>query len=128
MQCVTALLLMRKQLGKPFKDAAKADIRSILKWMEEKGYKAPINEKFRQVSKIFYLNFYIRKRALNRGVLLLSYSSSGKILLFKLRDEAFRNCLSRMWFNKGKARLESASLLDIDDGREPNMIFDNWLS
>ena|GEM_PF-485101 len=58
MRCVTALLLMRKQLGKPFRDAAKGDIRSILKWMEEKGYKASTNEKFRQVLKLFYKTVY----------------------------------------------------------------------
>jgi site-specific recombinase XerD len=58
MRCITALLLMRKQLGKPFRDAAKGDIRSILKWMEEKGYKASTNEKFRQVLKLFYKTVY----------------------------------------------------------------------
>ena len=58
MRCVTALLLMRKQLGKPFRDATKDDIRSILKWMEEKGYKASTNEKFRQVLKLFYKTVY----------------------------------------------------------------------
>jgi site-specific recombinase XerD len=49
---------MRKQLSKPFRDATKGDIRSILKWMEEKGYKASTNEKFRQVLKLFYKTVY----------------------------------------------------------------------
>lgn len=58
MRCITAFLLMRKQLGRPFRDATKGDIRSILKWMEEKGYKASTNEKFRQVLKLFYKTVY----------------------------------------------------------------------
>jgi hypothetical protein len=57
-RCVTALLLIRKQLDKPFRDATRVDIRSILKWMEEKGYKASTNEKFRQVLKLFYKTVY----------------------------------------------------------------------
>lgn len=52
-RCVTALLLIRKQLGKPFRNATKDDIRHVLKWMEKKGYKASTNEKFRQVLKLF---------------------------------------------------------------------------
>jgi site-specific recombinase XerD len=58
LRCITALLLMRKQLGRTFRDATKDDIRSILKWMEEKGYKASTNEKFRQVLKLFYKTVY----------------------------------------------------------------------
>jgi integrase/recombinase XerD len=58
MRCITALLLMRKQLGRPFRDATEGDIRSILKWMEEKGYKASTNEIFRQVLKLFYKTVY----------------------------------------------------------------------
>ena len=42
-RCITALLSLRKQLNKPFKDVTKEDIRSILKWMEVKGYKASTN-------------------------------------------------------------------------------------
>ncbi len=52
MRCITALLLIRKQLGKPFRNATKDDIRSILKWMEQKGYKGSTNEKFRQILKL----------------------------------------------------------------------------
>jgi len=52
---ITALISLRKQLGKPFRVATKDDIRGILKWMdEEKHYKASTNEKFRQVLKLFY--------------------------------------------------------------------------
>jgi len=44
---ITALISLRKQLGKPFRNSTKDDIRSILKWMdEEKHYKASTNEKF----------------------------------------------------------------------------------
>jgi len=57
-RCITALLLIRKQLKKPFKDATKDDVRSILKWMEEKQYKASTNEKFRQILKLFYKTIY----------------------------------------------------------------------
>jgi integrase/recombinase XerD len=57
-RCITALLTIRKQIRKPFKDATKDDIRSILKWMEQKGYKASTNEKFRQVLKLFYKTVY----------------------------------------------------------------------
>jgi len=57
-RCITALIIIRKQLGKSFKDATKDDIRSILKWMDQKGYKASSNEKFRQVLKLFYKIVY----------------------------------------------------------------------
>ena len=57
-RCITALLLLRKQLKKPFKDTTKEDIRSILKWMEDKKYKASTNEKFRQILKLFYKTVY----------------------------------------------------------------------
>jgi len=57
-RCITALLLIRKQLKKPFKNATKDEIRSILKWMEEKQYKPSTNEKFRQILKLFYKTIY----------------------------------------------------------------------
>lgn len=57
-RCITALLLIRKQLGKPFGSVTKEDIRSILKWMEQRGYKASTNEKFRQILKLFYKTVY----------------------------------------------------------------------
>jgi hypothetical protein len=34
---ITALITMRKQLGKTFRNATKDDLRLILKWMEEKN-------------------------------------------------------------------------------------------
>jgi site-specific recombinase XerD len=57
-RCITALITIRKHLEKPFRDATKDDIRSILKLMEQKGYKASTNEKFRQVLKLFYKIVY----------------------------------------------------------------------
>jgi integrase/recombinase XerD len=57
-RCITVLIPVRKQLGKPFRESTKDDMRSILKWMEEKGYRASTNEKFRQVLKLFYKVVY----------------------------------------------------------------------
>ena len=58
-RCITALILIRRQLGKPFKDVSQHDIRAFLKWMDlEKHYKASTNEKFRQVLKLFYKVVY----------------------------------------------------------------------
>ena len=57
-RCITAILIIRKQLGKPFRNATKDDIRRVLKWMEQKKYKASTNEKFRQVLKLFYKIVY----------------------------------------------------------------------
>jgi integrase/recombinase XerD len=57
-RCITSLLTIRKQLGKSFREVTKDDIRSFLKWMDEKKYKASTNEKFRQVLKLFYKTVY----------------------------------------------------------------------
>jgi hypothetical protein len=57
-RCITPLLLMRKHLGKSFKDADKGDIRSLLKWMDDKNYKASTHEKFRRVLKFYYKVVY----------------------------------------------------------------------
>ena len=56
--CITALLLMRRQLGKSFKDANKEEIRSLLKWMDDKNYKASTHEKFRRILKFYYKVVY----------------------------------------------------------------------
>jgi integrase/recombinase XerD len=58
MRCITALISLRRQLKKPFDDATKEDIRGLLKWMDEKGYKASSQEKYRQILKLFYKNIY----------------------------------------------------------------------
>jgi hypothetical protein len=57
-RCIMALITIRKHLEKPFRNVTKDDMRSILKWMEQKGYKASTNEKFRQVLKLFYKVIY----------------------------------------------------------------------
>jgi hypothetical protein len=57
-RCITALLLMRKHLGKSFRDAHKDDIRSLFKWMNDKNYKASTHEKFRRILKFYYKVVY----------------------------------------------------------------------
>jgi hypothetical protein len=57
-RCITALLLMRRHLGKCFKDAHKDDIRSLFKWMDDKNYKASTHEKFRRILKFYYKVVY----------------------------------------------------------------------
>jgi site-specific recombinase XerD len=57
-RCITALLLMRRHLRKSFKDADKDDIRSLLKWMDDKQYKASTHEKFRCILKFYYKVVY----------------------------------------------------------------------
>ena len=57
-RCITALLSMRKQLKKPFRETTKSDIKELLLWMDEKGYKASTHEKYRQVLKLFYKTVY----------------------------------------------------------------------
>ncbi len=57
-RCITALLSMRKQLKKPFRETTKSDIKELLSWMDEKNYKASTHEKYRQVLKLFYKTVY----------------------------------------------------------------------
>lgn len=57
-RCITALLSMRKQLNKPYRETTKSDIKDLLSWMDEKGYKASTHEKYRQVLKLFYKTVY----------------------------------------------------------------------
>src|SRR5574339_510460 len=52
-RCI-ALFTIRKKTGKPFKDVTKQDIRSFLKWMEQKSYKSSTNEKFIQILKLLF--------------------------------------------------------------------------
>ena len=53
-RCITALISMRKQLSKSYRDITKDDIRSLLKWMEENVYKASTHEKFRKIIILFF--------------------------------------------------------------------------
>jgi integrase/recombinase XerD len=57
-RCITALITIRRQLGKTFRSTTKDDLRQFLKWMEQKNYKASTNEKFRQILKLFYKVVY----------------------------------------------------------------------
>ena len=57
-RCITALLSMRKQLTKPFREPTKPDIKELLIWMDQKNYKASTHEKYRQVLKLFYKLVY----------------------------------------------------------------------
>jgi hypothetical protein len=41
---ITALITIREQLRKPFRNATTDDMRSILKWMEERSYKSSTDE------------------------------------------------------------------------------------
>ena len=53
---VTALISMRKQMTKPFRNAKENDIRKLINWIDGKGYKASTIEKFRIILKSFYKN------------------------------------------------------------------------
>jgi site-specific recombinase XerD len=58
-RCISALLLLRKHLGKPFRDAKKEDIKKLLKWMDQdKNYKVSTIEKMRTILKSFYKIVY----------------------------------------------------------------------
>jgi hypothetical protein len=52
-RCITILLIARKQLRKAFRETSAEDLRSVLHWIDNKGYKASSNEKFRKVLKYF---------------------------------------------------------------------------
>ncbi|MGI9010751.1 MAG: site-specific integrase [Nitrososphaeraceae archaeon] len=55
---ITALISMRKQITKPFRNAKKNDIRQLINWMDNKEYKASTIEKFRIILKSFYKIVY----------------------------------------------------------------------
>jgi len=57
-RCITALISIRRQLGRSFQEVTKDDIRSFLKWMEQRNYKPSTNEKFRQILKLFFKVVY----------------------------------------------------------------------
>ncbi len=71
---------MRRQLGKPFRDANKDDIRNVLKWMEHKSYKASTNE-FRQVLKLFYKIVYGNNEAEKFSKLLINHMYQARLCL-----------------------------------------------
>jgi len=57
-RCITILIIIRKQLRKPLRQATVEDLRSLLHWIDNKGYKASSNEKFRKVLKFFFKVVY----------------------------------------------------------------------
>src|SRR6188472_2594372 len=57
-RCITILIIIRKQLMKPFRQATVEDLRSCMHWIDNKGYKASSNEKFRKVLKFFFKVVY----------------------------------------------------------------------
>jgi integrase/recombinase XerD len=61
-RCITILLIVRRQLQKPFREVSIEDIRSLLHWIDNKGYKASSNEKFRKVLKFFFKVVYGNNR------------------------------------------------------------------
>jgi integrase/recombinase XerD len=57
-RCITALLQLRKEIGKPFSQVTKEDMKKLFEWMKNKEYKASTHEKYRVILKIFYKVVY----------------------------------------------------------------------
>jgi site-specific recombinase XerD len=57
-RCITAILQLRKQLGKPFSTVLRDDIKLLFRWMDSKRYKVETHEKYRAVLKKFYKMIY----------------------------------------------------------------------
>lgn len=57
-KCVGVILQIRRQLGKPSSQVTKEDIKSLFRWMDDKGYMMETHEKFRAVLKKFYKMVY----------------------------------------------------------------------
>ncbi len=57
-RCITAILQLRKQLGKPYSMVTKDDIKLLFTWMDSKQYKVETHEKYRAVLKKFYKIVY----------------------------------------------------------------------
>ncbi|HLN34061.1 MAG TPA: site-specific integrase [Nitrososphaeraceae archaeon] len=53
-RCISVILQLRKQFGKPFSQITKEDIKLLFKWMDEKGYMLETHQKFRAILKKFY--------------------------------------------------------------------------
>jgi hypothetical protein len=68
-KCITVLIQIRRQLGKPFRNATKEDIKLLFRWMEEiKHYKISALEKFRSILKLFYKIAYGNKEYYPKAV------------------------------------------------------------
>jgi site-specific recombinase XerD len=57
-RCITALLQLRREIGKSFSQVTKDDIKKLFDWMNEKEYKASTHEKYRVILKTFYKIVY----------------------------------------------------------------------
>ncbi len=55
---LTAILLLRKELRRPFRYCTKNEMGELLAWMKSKGYKKSTHEKFRVILKSFYKIVY----------------------------------------------------------------------
>ncbi len=65
---ITALILMRKQITKPFRNAKENDIRKLINWIDKRGYKASTIEKFRIILKSFYKIIYGKNKKYPKSV------------------------------------------------------------
>lgn len=57
-RCITALLQIKTQLTKSFRETTKQDIKLLFEWMNEKGYSVSTHEKYRTILKLFYKTVY----------------------------------------------------------------------
>jgi integrase len=55
---LTAILMLRKKITKPFRYCSKSEIKELLEWMKAKKYKRSTHEKFRVILKSFYKIVY----------------------------------------------------------------------
>jgi len=55
---LSAILLLRYKLTKPFRYCSKSEIKELLEWMKTKKYKKSTHEKFRVILKSFYKRVY----------------------------------------------------------------------
>lgn len=55
---ISAILLLRNKLTKPFRYCSKSEIKELLEWMKTKKYKKSTHEKFRVILKSFYKIVY----------------------------------------------------------------------
>jgi len=71
---ITALITMRKQITKSFRDAKENDIRVLIEWMDKRGYKASTIEKFRMILKSYYKIIYGNNKRYPKAVNWFSVS------------------------------------------------------
>lgn len=53
-RCISIVIQIRKQIGKPLSKDTKDDIKAFFQWMDNKRYKVETGEKYRAVLKKFY--------------------------------------------------------------------------